>query len=465
MELVAAIGLEIHVQMNTKSKMFSTAPVGFGGQPNTRVALLDMAFPGAMPVVNKEAVINAIRVCHALNMTIDNELWFDRKNYFYSDLAKGYQISQHKRPIGKNGYLDINGKRIIVDKLQIEEDTCKQLHLKDCSLLDYNRSGIPLLEIVSKPEITTGEEAMRYVEKIKSIVSFLGVSNGKMEEGSLRCDVNISLKEKDSEILGAKVEIKNLNTLSNIKRAVEYEINRQKEILLNGGHIEQDTRRFNEQTKKTMKMRLKTDSVDYKFFIEPNLPPVKLSEQFINDAIKTSPELAEQKYERYLKLGLSKYDSTLLTNDKEISDYYDETISYGVSPKLVANWVNVDIQTILKKNNILISDFSIRPDRLSSLIKLIETNQITNKQGREIFSHMLKCSKGPKDFVTHHELTNDDELKILIDNLINDRIVKDYQNGKDKVVGYIVGQILKATQGKVNPSKVNKMVLEELKRR
>ena len=451
--------------MNTKSKMFSSAPVDFGGVPNTRVAPLDMAMPGTMPVVNKQAVINAIRACHALHMHIDNELWFDRKNYFYSDLAKGYQISQHKRPIGKNGYLDINDKRIVVDKLQIEEDTCKQLHLDDCSLLDYNRSGIPLLEIVSKPEITSGEEAMRYVEKIKSIVSFLGVSDGKMEEGSLRCDVNISLKEKNTDVLGAKVEIKNLNTLSNIKKAVEYEINRQKEILFNGGYVEQDTRRFNEQTKKTVKMRLKTDSIDYKFFTEPNLPPIRLSEQFIDSAIKTSPELAEQRYERYLKIGLNEYDSRLLTLDKDVSDYFDKTISYGVNPKLAANWINVDIQTILKKNNISIKDFNIEPDRLSSLIKLIEKDRITNKQGREIFSYMLKCSKGPEDFIEQNETTNDEELKNLIANLISDQIVKDYQNGKDKVVGYVVGQILKATQGKVNPAKVNKMVLEELKRR
>ncbi len=465
MKLEAVIGLEIHVQMNTKSKMFSSAPVDFGGVPNTRIAPLDMAMPGTMPVVNKQAVINAIRVCHALHMHIDNELWFDRKNYFYSDLAKGYQISQHKRPIGKNGYLDINDKRIVVDKLQIEEDTCKQLHLDDCSLLDYNRSGIPLLEIVSKPEITSGEEAMRYVEKIKSIVSFLGVSNGKMEEGSLRCDVNISLKEKNSNILGAKVEIKNLNTLSNIKKAVEYEINRQKEILLSGGRVEQDTRRFNEQTKKTVKMRLKTDSIDYKFFTEPNLPPIRLSEQFIDNAIKTSPELAEQRYERYLKLGLNEYDSRLLTLDKDVSDYFDKTISYGVNPKLAANWINVDIQTILKKNNISIKDFNIEPGRLSSLIKLIEKDRITNKQGREIFSYMLKCSKGPEDFIGQNETTNDEELKNLIASLISDQIVKDYQNGKDKVVGYVVGQILKVTQGKVNPAKVNKMVLEELKRR
>ena len=248
MEFEAVIGLEIHVQMKTKSKMFSSAPTGFGGEPNTRVAPLDMAFPGAMPLVNKQAVINAIRICHALNMTIDNELWFDRKNYFYSDLAKGYQISQHKRPIGKNGYLDIqtsNGsKRVVVDKLQIEEDTCKQLHLGKYSYLDYNRSGVPLLEIVSKPELRTGEEAMKFVEKIRSIVTFLDVSNGKMEEGSLRCDVNISLKEKGSDVLGAKVEIKNLNTLTNIKKAVEYEINRQKEVILNGNKVQQDTRRF-----------------------------------------------------------------------------------------------------------------------------------------------------------------------------------------------------------------------------
>ena len=471
MEFEAVIGLEIHVQMNTKSKMFSSAPVAFGGQPNTRVAPLDMAFPGAIPLVNKQAVINAIRVCHALNMSIDNELWFDRKNYFYSDLAKGYQISQHRRPIGKNGYLNIhtsNGdKRIAIDKLQIEEDTCKQLHLNKCSLLDYNRSGIPLLEIVSKPVLHSGEEAMRFVEKIRSIVTFLGVCNGKMEEGSLRCDVNISLKEKGSDTLGAKVEIKNLNTLTNIKKAVEYEINRQKETILKGQRVLQDTRRFDETSKRTIKMRLKTDSIDYKFFTEPNILPIKLGDDFIKNAIDTSPELAEQKFNRYLKLGLSEYDASLLTNSKEISDYFDETIDSGANAKLAANWINVDIQSVLKKNNVTIDDFVIRPDRLAKLIKMIEQGDISNKQAREIFSQMLNSSKEPEEFVINKISLTDEEISTLIKELLdsNPQLAVDYKNGIDKVLGYIVGQILKQTQGKANPNMIKKQVQEELKRR
>ena len=256
MPFEAVIGLEIHVEMKTKSKMFSAAPVSFGDLPNTMVVPTDMAFPGTMPVINKQAVINAIRVSNALNMSIDHELWFDRKNYFYSDLPKGYQITQQARPIGSNGYLDIKTskgeKRIRVERLHMEEDTCKQLHSWDCSLLDYNRAGIPLIEIVSMPDMRSGEEAMKYVEKIRSIVTFLDVSDGKMEEGSLRCDVNISIKEVGSEKLGTKVEIKNLNSIANVQKAIDFEMKRQEQVILAGGTIEQETRRFDEASKETV---------------------------------------------------------------------------------------------------------------------------------------------------------------------------------------------------------------------
>ena len=471
MKYEAIIGLELHIEMKTKSKMFSSAPVGFGGEPNTRVAPLDMAFPGAMPLVNKQAVINGIRLANALHMTIDNELWFDRKNYIYSDLAKGYQITQYKRPLGLNGYVELDdGKRISIEKLILEEDTCKQIHYQDYSALDYNRSGIPLIELVSKPELRSGEEAMKYVEKIRSMIMYLDICNGKMEEGTLRCDVNISIREKGSEQFGNRVEIKNLNTLANIKKAVEYEIKRQVQIVSNGEVVTQDTRRFDEQSGETLKMRLKTDSIDYKYFVDPTILPIALTDDFIKSAIETSPELAEQRHEKYRSLGLNNYDSSMLLKDKDTSDYFNEVIGYGVNPKLAANWINVDIQTILKKNNVQIEDFSIRPDRMSSLIKLIENKTITNKQAREIFLSMLKCSKSPEEFINMNDgspMVSESEIKQLTIGILlnNPNLSSDFHGGKTRVVGYIVGQIMKMTNNRVDPAVANVIAHEELLRR
>lgn len=474
MDLEAIIGLEIHVEMKTKSKMFSTAPVTFGEDPNTQTVPLDFAFPGTMPVVNKQAVINAIRVCNALHMTIDNELWFDRKNYFYSDLPKGYQITQQDRPIGSNGYLEIETssgpKKIRIERLHMEEDTCKQLHSWDCSLLDYNRAGIPLIEIVSCPDIRTGEEAAKYVEKIRSIVSFLEVSDGKMEEGSLRCDVNISLKEKSSTVFGTKVEIKNLNSLMNIQKAIEFEIARQSVLLMTGGKVIQETRRFDEGSKETVLMRLKTDAIDYKYFTEPNIVPIKLSDEFIKNAIDTSPELAESKLRRYKEVGLSEYDSSLLIASKDISDYYDEVTRTGANPKKAANWVIVDVQALLNKDAISIKEFKLSPVELGNLIKYIDEGKVSNKQAREIFNSMIETGKSAKELIeaSGASLISDLEvLRALVKEILdkNEQSIIDYKAGKDRALGYIVGQIMKASKGRANPSVTSELVKEEISKR
>ncbi len=468
----AVIGLEIHVEMKTLSKMFSSAPNTYGAYPNCEVALLDMAFPGTMPTVNKQAVINGIRVAHALHMEIDNVLWFDRKNYFYADLPKGYQITQNERPIGKNGYLTIKvdgqEKKIRIERIHLEEDTCKQLHFNDYTLIDYNRAGIPLAEIVSYPDMSSGEEAMRYVEKIRSIVSYLDVSDGKMEEGSLRCDVNVSLKEKNSDILGTKVEIKNLNSISNVKAAIDYEIARQEQLLLNNEKVIQETRRYDETTKTTILMRVKTDAVDYKYFTEPNIPPIKLSDDFIQKAIETSNELADSKMERYLKLGLSESSASVLVSNRENADYFDETLKYNCDSKIIANWIIVDIQSYLNKEEISIKDFPISSERLCSLIKLIENNTISNKQAREVFNEMLKdLNTSPKDIATKLGLvliTNTDELIKIIDDVIknNQQSIIDYKNGKDRALGYLLGQVMKASKGQANPNLAKQIVLEKI---
>ena len=469
MEFDAVIGLEIHVEMKTKSKMFSSGPVTFGQTPNTQVNIFDMGFPGVMPVVNKQAVINALRMCNALHMEIDDTIVFERKNYYYSDLPKGYQITQEFRPLGKNGYLDIGSKTIGIERLHMEEDTCKQLHYSDFTLLDYNRAGIPLLEIVSKHEITNGIEAAKFVEKIRSIATYLGVSDGKMERGSIRCDVNISLKEKGTSKLGTKVEIKNLNSISNIEKALDYEIARQSKLLEKGESVKQETRRFDESKKQTVSMRVKQDAVDYKFFTDPNIAPIKLAKEFIVNTIKTSPELAESKIQRYKTLGLSEYTTKQLTDDKEISEYFDQGIKLGANPKLLANWIIGDIQSVLNKEEISITQFKIAPSKMVELLNLIECGKISNAQAKKFFGEILKKDISIEELLTKNgTLVNDEKIlqKIVIEVLnSNSQTITDYKNGKDKALGYLVGLVMKKTNGKANPVVVNKLILEELERR
>ena len=474
MEFEAVIGLEIHVEMKTISKMFSSAPVTFGDDPNTQVMPLDIAFPGTMPVVNKQAVINAIRVSNALHMSIDHELWFDRKNYFYSDLPKGFQITQQARPIGSNGYLtiEIDGKekKIEIERLHMEEDTCKQLHSWDCSLLDYNRAGIPLVEIVSRPDMRSGEEAMKYAEKIRSIVSFLDVSDGKMEEGSLRCDVNISIREKGTTKLGTKVEIKNLNSFQNIKKAIDFEITRQTALIECGIPVVQETRRFDEGSQETVLMRVKTDAVDYKYFTEPNITPIALSDEFVEEAIRTSPELADSKLARYKAAGLSEYDSNLLISNKEISDYYDAVVKAGANSKLAANWVLVDVQAILNKSLISIKEFKISPENLGKLILMVESNKVSNKQARDIFAVLVDTNKDPEEVASSigaTQMSNEDELKTIIVKVCdeNAQSIVDYKAGKDRALGFLVGKVMQITRGKANPAMTSKLILEEINRR
>lgn len=471
MEFNVVIGLEMHVEMNTKSKMFSSAPVSYVAPSNTCLSLLDMSFPGTLPSVNKQAVVNAIRLSHALHMEISDILTFERKNYFYSDLPKGYQITQAFNPIGKNGYLTLNsGKIIRIERLHIEEDTCRQFHIGNESYLDFNRAGIPLLEIVTLPDITSGSEAKEVLETIRSMVTFLDISEGKAELGNLRCDVNVSLSEKGSNKLGHKVEIKNLNSLVNIQKAVDYEINRQSKLIKEGKSIKQETRRYDEAHKRTVELREKVDAVDYKFFTDPNIPPIKLSKEFIKDSIDSSLELASEKKARYKKLGLNDYDSSLLVSNKDISDYFDEGLKTGCSVKLLANWINGDIQAILNKENISIKEFNISSIELGNLISLVEQDKLSNKQAREILLEAHSSDKKIEKVLQERNFSLvNDEAKLLdiISELLdsNPQIVTDYKEGKDRVIGYLVGQVNKVTDGNANPKIVHKLIIQEIKRR
>ena len=474
MNFETVVGIEIHVEMKTKSKMFSLAPISFGLKPNTEVVPFDMAFPGTMPRVNKEAVRNAIRVSNALHMHIDQEIWFDRKNYFYADLPKGFQITQQARPIGSEGYLTINvngeNKQIGIERLHMEEDTCMQHHFSDYTLVDYNRAGIPLIEIVSKPEIRSGEEARKYVEKIREIVTFSNVSDGKMEEGSLRCDVNVSIRPFGSDKFGTKVEIKNLNSIANVEKAIDFEARRQSELLLLGKEVEQETRRYDEAKKETVLMRKKTDAADYKYFTEPNIPPIRLSDEFVKDAIDTCPELYDQKLERFLNnYGLNDVDAKIILTSVDMADFYDEAAKFTNLYQPLANFIISDVNGYLNKNNIAIKNFKVKPEFISELVELLQSKKINSSQGKQIFEKLVKENKSP--LIIQKELgavliSDENEIHKLVLEVLdaNPTLRDDFKAGKTRTQGFVMGQIMKKTGGKVNPAIANKFILEELKK-
>lgn len=476
MNFEPVIGLEIHVQMKTKSKMFSSSPNSFSRFPNSEVTPFDMAFPGTMPVVNKQAVINAIRVANALHMNIDHTLHFDRKNYFYADLPKGFQITQQRRPIGSNGYLmikdkDGNPKRIGIERIHMEEDTCKQLHFVDYSLLDYNRAGAPLVEIVSYPEMRSDVEASRYVEAIRNIVVYSLTSDGKMEEGSLRVDVNVSLRPYGSSEFGTKVELKNLNSLKNIELALAYEISRQSSILLSGGKVEQETRRFDESSGKTILMRKKTDAVDYKYFPEPNITPIRLSDEFVNEAISTCPELYDSKKNRYMSYGLAEVDADIILSSLDMAYYFEKCIKGNEKlAKTISNFLIVETNSYLNKNGLTMADFKLVPTDLAKLASMQEEGY-SHKQCADIFFYCLDNDSSIEDAVKalHIEKQSNDASEILpmVSEVLdaNPQSIADFKGGNGRAIGFLIGQVMKKGKGKINASLVAKIMNEEINKR
>ena len=476
MNFEAVIGLESHVDMKTKSKMFSSSPNTFSREPNTAVTPFDMAYPGTMPLVNKQAVINAIRVANALHMTIDPLVRFDRKNYFYADLPKGFQITQQFHPVGKEGYLDIKGKdgqikRIHIERIHMEEDTCKQLHFADYSLLDYNRAGVPLVEIVSCPDMRNGTEAMRYVEAIRNIVVYSLTSDGKMEEGSLRCDVNVSLRPYGSTEFGTKVELKNLNSLKNIEQALDYEIARQSACLLSGTPVQQETRRFDEASGRTVLMRVKTDAVDYKYFPEPNIAPIQLSEEFVQNAIATCPELYEAKKARYLELGLSETDADIILSDIDMAAYFEKAFAKnGKIAKTIANFLIVEVNGYRNKNGVSMKEFPLPEDTLADIASLQEDGY-THKQCIQIFNDVIENGGSAEEARLRLKIekqASDDGLVLgFVTEVLNanPQSIEDYKAGKDRAQGFLIGQVMKLAKGKVNPASVAKIMVEELAKR
>ncbi len=474
MNFEAIIGLEIHVEMKTNSKMFSSAPVAFSKEPNTNIAPLDMAFPGTMPVVNKQAVINAIRVANALHMEIDRTIRFDRKNYFYSDLPKGYQITQQFHPIGRKGYLYVDTpagkKKIGIERIHMEEDTCKQEHFLDYTLLDYNRAGIPLVEIVSEPDISNGNEARQYAEAIRNIVLYSGTSDGKMEEGSLRCDTNVSIRPYGQKEFGTKVEVKNINSFKNIELAIDYEIKRQSQSILMGIPVRQETRRFDEGKGETVLMRVKTDAVDYKYFPEPNITPIEISQEFVDKAIDTCPELYDSKMERYLQKGLSRTDAEIILSNPDMAMYFEKGMERVKNCKDFANFMIVELNSYLNKNSLKISNLKMSPETLAEIVLMQEGAGLSHKQCAQILDKVLKDDVTPEEAKKelHIEAQNADEgaIKAFVDEALknNPQSIADFKAGKDRALGFLVGQVMKASHGKVNPAVVSKMLLEEMKK-
>lgn len=471
----AVIGLEVHCELETKSKNFSASPNTFTEIPNINVSTVDLGLPGILPYPNKEAVRRALKTAMALHCTNPDEVIFDRKNYFYPDLPKGYQITQVTKPMGINGYLDIlvNGekKRILIHQLHLEEDTASLEHCSNYSLIDYNRSGIPLMEIVTEPCMTNADEAVTFLEDLRDVFLFLGVSQARSNYGQMRCDVNISIMKDTDKELGTKVEMKNINAFTSVRAAIEYEIKRQIEVLENGEKVIQETRRIAEDGK-TYSMREKVDAVDYKYFVEPNIPPVKLSDEYYEELRKELPELKLERYEKYInEYHLSEYDAGVLSSKKDISDYFEEVLSYGTDIELTVNFVTSAILSTIKKLEIEINDLFITPKMLSGIIDKVKSKDISLDHGKKILYQAMDEKIDPNEIIKKqnlHQINDKDELLNLINGVMNENEiqVKQYiEDGNTYVYNFFIGKLMQKTNRQANPNISLELIKEELERR
>ena len=469
------IVLEVHCELKTKSKNFSGAKNDYSSIPNSNIAPVDLGFPGILPVVNKEAVKKALNMAIALNCKTPDEIIFDRKNYFYPDLPKGYQITQMHKPVGVDGYVMINvdgvDKKVLIHDTHLEEDTASLDHFGTYSLIDYNRSGIPLLETVTEPCLNSAKEAIAFLETLRSMFLYCDTSEARSDKGQMRCDVNISLMDENATELGTKVEMKNINSFNNVEKAIMYEIQRQTEILNSGGKIIQETRRYSDEDNCTYSMRSKVDAIDYKYFIEPNIAPVKVTDEFINEIKETIPMLQYDRINLYMtKYMLSRYDSTILVKEKEIADYFEDCIKEGSDPKLAANWITSIILGHLNKLEIGINEIFVTPKMLTQLIKMVSDNKISSKQGKEVLYKSLSDEKEPTKIVEElgiSQIANDDEIRKVVLEVIEEqpKAVEDVKNGRDRILDFLVGQVMKKTRGKANPSLASNLMKEEIEKR
>ena len=478
MKYEAVIGLEIHCELKTKTKIFCGCATGFGAEQNTHVCPVCLGLPGVLPTVNKRVVEFGIKAGLATNCTINKYSKFDRKNYYYPDLPKNWQTSQYDLPIAEHGWVDIDvdgeKKRIRLTRIHMEEDAGKLVHsgttIKDSatSNVDYNRTGVPLLEIVSEPDLRSAEEARAYMEKIKAIMEYIDVSNCRMEEGNLRADINVSLRPVGTKELGTRTEMKNINSFKNLEDAINYEIERQEEVLEDGGHVVQETRTFDPARGITLSMRSKENAHDYRYMPEPDLPPIVTSEETIEKYRRELPELPDARCARLEKeYGLSDYDAGIITSSRAMAEYFDAVVATGADPKLAANWIMGDLAKNLNEDGIDITKSPVSAERLGKMIGLIMKDTISGKIAKKVFKEMWTNEDEPEKIVKDKglvQITDTGAIEAAVDAAIaaNPKAVEEYKGGKKKAIGALVGQVMKATRGKANPQMVNKMLAEKL---
>ncbi len=478
MKYEAVIGLEVHTELQTKTKIFCSCRTSFGADPNTNVCPVCLGLPGVLPVLNKKVLEYAVRAGLALNCEISRFSKFDRKNYYYPDLPKNFQTSQFDLPICEHGYLDVEvegeKRRIRITRAHMEEDAGKLVHHgtsitdSDYSLVDYNRTGTPLLEIVSEPDMRSAKEAVAYMEKMRAILQYVGISDCRMEEGSLRCDANVSVRPVGQKELGTKTEIKNINSFKGVERAIEYEAMRQAELLEDGGKVVQETRTWDEKEGVTKSMRTKEEANDYRYFPEPDLVPFTVSDEYIENIRKSLPELPDARKERYMKeFGLSSEDAVFMTNDKATADYFEAAVDAGADPKACVNWLMGEFASQLSTDGIEIAKAPVSAENLAALLKLISKGTISGKIAKKVFATMWKEGGNPEEIVKSQglvQISDTAELSKLVDEVVgkNPKAVEDFKAGKKKAVGALVGQIMKATKGKANPRVINELLNKKL---
>mgnify|MGYP000024402896 CR=1 FL=1 len=468
------IGLEVHAELKTNSKAFCSCSTEFGGEPNTHVCPVCLGMPGALPVLNKQVVEFAIRAGLALNCDIQKFNKFDRKNYFYPDNPQNYQISQLYLPIARDGYVEIESgsgkKKVRIHEMHMEEDAGKLVHDEwdDTSLVDYNRSGVPLVEIGSEPDMRSAEEVIAYLEKLRMIVQYLGASDCKLQEGSMRADVNLSVREVGSDQFGTRTEMKNLNSFKAIAHAIEGERQRQIELIEEGKQVVQETRRWDDNKEHSYAMRSKEDAQDYRYFPEPDLVPIVVSDEWLQQIRDNQPELHDEKLARYIaEFGLPEYDAQILTSEKKLADLFEATSAICNKPKKVSNWLMGETMRLLKDREMDAEDLRFSPEHLAKIIELTEAGTINNSVAKEVFEKVFDEDIDPERYVEEHGLKSDndeDALRATIEQIVKDnpQSVEDYHNGKEKAIGFLVGQTMKATKGKANPGIVNKILKELL---
>jgi len=471
-EYEIVIGLEVHVELLTKSKMFCSCSTEFGLPPNKNICPICTGMPGVLPVINKKAIELAIKTGIVFNSNISKFCRFARKNYFYPDLPKNYQISQYEEPLATGGFLEIDGRKIHFKRIHIEEDAGKLLHSEkgDFSYVDFNRSGIPLLEMVTEPDIRSPEEAEKFLEKLKKILEYLEISDCNMEEGSLRCDANISVRKKGENLLGVKTEVKNMNSFKSVRKALLYESKRQIEILKRGERIIQETRLWNEKLQITEPMRTKEEAHDYRYFPEPDLVPLEIDENWILEIKNQIGELPDERRERFKsQYKLSDYDATVLTSQKGIADYFEECVKLYKNPKIVANWIMDQILSLTKGKILKATEIPLKPEYLVEILKFIDEGKITQTIGKEILKESYQTGISPGIIVKERNLIQIEDKEILkkfVEEVIkeNEKAVNDWKKGKEQVIGFLVGQVMRKTSGKANPNIVKEILIDYLKK-